>query len=75
MKLSADARKFLHLPLLVTTLGAVIGAGAWIWNITSCCESGANFGAGGLFAIGLAMFVGGLLWALLIVIVGLQRRK
>lgn len=75
MKLSAQARRFLRLPLLVITLGAVIGAGAWIWNVASCCEGGANIGAGALFAIGLAMFVGGFLWALLIVLVGLQRRR
>ncbi|MUN63824.1 hypothetical protein GMA12_11855 [Kocuria sediminis] len=75
MKLSKDARRFLRLPLLVITLGAVIGAGAWIWNIASCCEGGANIGAGALFAIGLAMLAGGFLWALLIVLVGIQRKK
>lgn len=75
MNLSAEARRFLRLPLLVISLGAVIGAGAWIWNVASCCEGGANIGAGGLFAIGLAMFVGGILWGLLIVLVGLRRRK
>lgn len=75
MKISAKARRFLRLPLLMITLGAVIGAGAWIWNTASCCEGGANIGAGALFAFGLAMFVGGSLSALLIVLVGLQRRK
>lgn len=75
MGLSAEARRFLRLPLLVIALGAVIGAGAWVWNVASCCEGGANIGAGGLFAIGLAMLAGGFLWALLIVLVGLQRRK
>ncbi|MFI7744724.1 hypothetical protein [Kocuria rhizosphaericola] len=75
MKLSAQARRFLRLPLLVITLGAVIGAGTWIWNVASCCEGGANIGAGALFAIGLAMLAGGFLGALLIVLVGLQRRK
>lgn len=75
MNLPKDARRFLRLPLLVITLGAVIGAAAWIWNIASCCEGGANIGAGALFAIGLAMLAGGFLWALLIVLVGLQRRK
>lgn len=75
MKLTAQARRFLRLPLLVITVGAVIGAGAWIWSVASCCEGGANIGAGGLFAIGFAMFAGGFLWALLIVLVGLQRRK
>lgn len=75
MKLSEQARRFIRLPLLVITLGAVTGAGAWIWNVASCCEGGANIGAGALFVIGLAMFAGGLLWALLIVLVGLQRRK
>lgn len=30
MKLSAEARRFLRLPLLVIVLGAMIGAGAWI---------------------------------------------
>ena len=75
MKLSAQARRFLRLPLFVIALGAVIGAGAWIWNVASCCEGGANIGAGALFAIGLAILAGGFLWALLIVLVGLQRRK
>lgn len=75
MGLSPEARRFLRLPLLVIALGAVIGAGAWVWNVASCCEGGANIGAGALFAIGLAMLAGGFLWALLIVLVGIQRRK
>lgn len=73
MKLSADARKFLRLPLLVIALGALIGTSAWIWNVASCCEGGANIGAGMLFVIGLAMLAGGFLWALLIVLVGIKR--
>ena len=75
MKLTADTRHLLRSPLSLIALGGVTAAGGWIWNIAECCEGGANIGAGGLFAIGLAMLAGGFLWALLIVLVGLQRRK
>ena len=75
MKLSADARRFMRIPLIMIALGAAIAAGAWIWNIASCCEGGANIGAGMLFLLGLAMLAGGLLSALLLVLVGLQRGK
>lgn len=75
MKLSADARRFLLVPLIVIILGAVMAAGGWIWSVASCCDVGANFAAGALWLLGLCMLVGGALWALLLVLVGLRRGK
>ncbi|MGQ1798056.1 hypothetical protein ACT4S5_13100 [Kocuria oceani] len=75
MKLSTDARRFLLVPLAVIALGAVVTVGAWIWLTVSCCEGGANIGAGGLALFGLSMFAGGAVWSLLIVLVGLKRGK
>ncbi|MEX5235986.1 hypothetical protein [Kocuria arenosa] len=56
-------------------MGAVIAVGAWIWNVASCCEGGANIGAGMLWLLGLQVLIGGGVWALAIVLAGLSDRR
>lgn len=75
MKLSADARRLMRIPLVVTALGAVTATGAWVWNVASCCAGGANIGAGMLWMLGLVLLIGGALWTLLLVLAGLRRGK
>jgi hypothetical protein len=75
MKLSTDARRFMRIPLIMIILGAVTAAGAWMWNIASCCEGGAHIGAGMLVLLGLAMLAGEAVWALLLVLGGLRREE
>lgn len=75
MKLSADARRFLIVPLIVIILGAVLMAGGWIWTTASCCDVGVNFAAAALMMFGLCMLAGGAFWVLLLVVVGLRSGK
>ena len=75
MKPPAETRRLLRTPLIITVLGGVIAAGAWIWNRAECCEGGANIGAGMLWMLGLAVLIGGGVWTLAIVLAGLSNRR
>ena len=70
-----DTWRLLRLPLDLVVVGAVTVAGAQIWNMLSCCEGGANIGAGMLWLVGLVLLVGGGLWGVVTVIAGRIDRR
>lgn len=70
-----DTWRLMRLPLAFVVVGAVTATGAWIWNVASCCEGGANIGAGMLWLLGLILLVGGVLWVLVTVLAARLGRR
>ena len=69
-----DTWYLLRLPLILTLIGVVTTIGALTWNRLSCCEGGANIGAGMLWLLGLALLAGGGLWGIVTVVAGYLHR-
>lgn len=63
-RIDRDTRRLMRLPLVLVAVGAAVMIGAVIWNRISCCEGGANIGAGMLGLLGLASLAGGCLWGI-----------
>ena len=60
--------------MILTLIGMMTTVSALTWNRLSCCEGGANIGAGMLELLGLALLAGGGLWCIVTVVAGYLHR-